>query len=61
MDYDLVIPNEALSLKKGAIKAIQTPAWAEVQSDLLRQAEKHGIPCDVSWSQLAKEQKKLGH
>ncbi len=38
VDYGLVIPNDKLTLRAGAIKTIQTPAWKEAQDDLMRHA-----------------------
>ena len=57
VDYGLVIPNEKLTLRSGAIKTIQTPAWAEQQIDLMRFAEKAGIPRDTPWYQLTPQQR----
>jgi excinuclease ABC subunit A len=57
VDYGLVIPNDKLTLRAGAIKTIQTPAWAECQDDLMRHAEKAGIPRDTPWNKLTPEQK----
>ena len=57
VDYGLVIPNDKLTLRSGAIKTIQTPAWAEQQIDLMRFAEKAGIPRDTPWYQLTPEQR----
>ncbi|ESS13508.1 Excinuclease ABC subunit A [Betaproteobacteria bacterium MOLA814] len=53
VDYGLVIPNDKLSLRGGAIKTIQTPAWKECQDDLLRHGETAGIPRDTPWSKLS--------
>ena len=53
VDYGLVIPNEKLSLRAGAIKPMQTPAWQEAQDDLMRHAEVAGIPRDTPWSKLS--------
>ncbi|MCU0941189.1 MAG: excinuclease ABC subunit A, partial [Hydrogenophaga sp.] len=36
VDYGLVIPNDKLTLRNGAIKVFQTPAWKECQDDLMR-------------------------
>ena len=58
VDYGLVIPNEKLTLRAGAIKTIQTPAWKEAQDDLMRHAEGAGIPRDTPWYKLTEEQKK---
>ncbi len=55
VDWGLVIPNEKLTLRAGAIKTIQTPAWAEAQDDLMRYAEAAGIPRDTPWYKLTPE------
>ncbi|UBB17625.1 excinuclease ABC subunit UvrA [Comamonas odontotermitis] len=57
VDWGLVIPNEKLTLRTGAIKPIQTPAWKEIQDDLMRHAEAHGIPRDTAWAKMTAEQK----
>ena len=57
VDYGLVIPNDKLTLRAGAIKTIQTPAWSECQDDLMRHAETAGIPRDTPWYKLTPEQK----
>ncbi|MDM0020485.1 excinuclease ABC subunit UvrA [Variovorax saccharolyticus] len=56
VDLGLVIPNEKLTLRAGAIKTIQTPAWKEAQDDLMRHAEAAGIPRDTPWNKLTAEQ-----
>jgi excinuclease ABC subunit A len=56
VDYGLVIPNDKLTLRNGAIKVFQTPAWKECQDDLMRHAEAAGIPRDTPWSKLTPEQ-----
>jgi excinuclease ABC subunit A len=57
VDYGLVIPNDKLTLRAGAIKTLQTPAWAEAQDDLMRHAESAGVPRDTPWYKLTAEQK----
>lgn len=57
VDLGLVIPNDKLTLRAGAIKTIQTPAWKEAQDDLMRHAEDAGIPRDTPWYKLTPEQK----
>ncbi len=57
VDYGLVIPDEKLTLRNGAIKVFQTPAWKECQDDLMRHAEASGIPRDTPWNKLTAEQK----
>ena len=56
VDLGLVIPNDKLTLRAGAIKTIQTPAWKEAQDDLMRHAEAAGIPRDTPWIKLTPEQ-----
>ncbi|MDR7093331.1 excinuclease ABC subunit UvrA [Hydrogenophaga laconesensis] len=56
VDYGLVIPNDKLTLRAGAIKVFQTPAWKECQDDLMRHAEAAGIPRDTPWAKLTPEQ-----
>jgi excinuclease ABC subunit A len=57
VDYGLVIPNDKLTLRAGAVKPMQTPAWQECQDDLMRHAEAAGIPRDTPWYKLTDEQK----
>jgi excinuclease ABC subunit A len=56
VDYSLVIPNDKLTLRAGAIKPMQTPAWKEAQDDLMRHSEAAGIPRDTPWNKLTYEQ-----
>jgi excinuclease ABC subunit A len=56
VDYGLVIPNPKLTLRAGAIKTLQTPAWQENQDDLMRHAEAAGIPRDTPWDRLTTAQ-----
>jgi len=57
VDWGLVIPDEKKTLRNGAIKAIQTPAWKEIQDDLMKYAGDAGIPRDTAWSQLNETQR----
>ena len=57
VDYGLVIPNDKLTLRAGAIKPMQTPAWKECQDDLMRHAEAAGIPRDTPYYKLTAEHK----
>jgi len=57
VDWGLVIPDEKKTLRNGAIKAIQTPAWKEIQEDLMKYAGDAGIPRDTAWSQLNESQR----
>ncbi len=57
VDFGLVIPDQRKTLRSGAIKTIQTPAWKEIQADLLKYAGEAGIPRDTAWSQLTEAQR----
>ena len=52
VDYGLVIPNTALSLRAGAIKPWQTESNKECQADLVKFARKRGIALDTPWCEL---------
>jgi excinuclease ABC subunit A len=56
VDLGLVIPDHKRTLRAGAIKPMQTPAWQECQDDLMRHAESAGIPRDTPWIKLTPEQ-----
>ncbi len=57
VDFGLVIPDERRTLRNGAIKPLQTPAWKECQDDLVKYAGAAGIPRDTAWSQLTPAQR----
>src|SRR5580698_1276692 len=57
VDYGLVIPDTALSLREGAIKPWQTESYKECQTDLLRFARKRGVPVDTAWRDLTDAQR----
>jgi excinuclease ABC subunit A len=56
VDFGLVIPDGRKTLRGGAIKPLQTPAWKECQDDLIRHAGDAGIPRDTAWNQLSPAQ-----
>jgi len=57
VDWGLVIPDGKKTLRGGAIKPLQTPAWAECQADLIKYAGDAGIPRDTAWAQMTPEHK----
>ncbi|NRF71888.1 excinuclease ABC subunit UvrA [Aquincola sp. S2] len=57
VDFGLVIPDHRKTLRAGAIKPLQTPAWKECQDDLIKYAGEAGIPRDTAWSQLSQAQR----
>ena len=56
VDFGLVIPDHRKTLRGGAIKPLQTPAWKECQDDLMKYGADAGIPRDTPWSQLTEAQ-----
>jgi excinuclease ABC subunit A len=52
VDYDLVIPDQSLTLRGGAIKPWQTESYKECQADLLKFARKRSIALDTPWRDL---------
>jgi excinuclease ABC subunit A len=57
VDWGLVIPDGRKTLRSGAIKPLQTPAWQECQDDLIKYAGEAGIPRDTAWNQLSAPQR----
>jgi excinuclease ABC subunit A len=57
VDYGLVIPDARKTLRNGAIKPMQTPAWKDCQDDLLKYGGEAGIPRDTAWSALTEAQR----
>jgi excinuclease ABC subunit A len=57
VDFGLVVPNEAKTLREGAVRPWQTASFKECQDDLAKYAKKRGIPLDVAWTSLTSEQK----
>ena len=52
IDYGLVIPDPAKTLREGAIRPWQTPSFKECQDDLVRHARRRGVALDVPWREL---------
>jgi excinuclease ABC subunit A len=57
VDFGLVVPDARKTLRNGAVKTIQTPAWKECQDDLMEHAGRAGIPRDTPWAQLTDAQR----
>ena len=57
VDWGLVIPDERKTLRNGAVKPLQTPAWKDCQDDLVKYAGEAGIPRDTAWNQLTAAQR----
>ena len=61
VDYGLVIPDAALSLREGAIKPWQTESYKECQTDLLKFARKRGMPRGYALARSHRGPARLGH
>jgi excinuclease ABC subunit A len=57
VDWGLVIPDPRKTLRGGAVKPLQTPAWKECQDDLIKYAGDAGVPRDTAWNQLTAAQR----
>src|SRR5581483_528114 len=57
IDFGLIVPDEAKTLREGAIRPWQTQSFRECQDDLEKYAVKRGIPLDVPWRELGVRQK----
>jgi excinuclease ABC subunit A len=52
IDYGLIVPDEKKTLREGAVRPWQSPAWSECQDDLEKYAKKRGVPLDVPFREL---------
>ncbi|WP_162825321.1 hypothetical protein, partial [Escherichia coli] len=50
-------PDERKTLRDGAIKPMQTPAWKECQDDLMRYAAAADIPRGTPWAEMTEAQR----
>jgi excinuclease ABC subunit A len=58
IDYNLVVPDETKTLAQGAVKPWQTKSYNECHHDMMRFADKRGIPVDIPWKKLREEHKR---
>ena len=58
VDFGLVVPNESLTLKGGAIRPWQSPSFKECQDDLVKYAKKRGISLDTPFKELKDPEKR---
>ncbi len=56
-DYKLVIPDESLSIKQGAIRPFQGNVYGECQEELIRIAKKNKVSITEPWGKLSKREK----
>jgi len=57
VDFGLVVPDEAKSLREGAVRPWQTASFRECQDDLEKYAKKRGRRLDVPWRELSDEER----
>ncbi len=57
IDYGLIVPDEAKTLREGAVRPWQSPSFHECQDDLEKYAKKRGVPLDVPFRDLAAAQR----
>jgi excinuclease ABC subunit A len=57
IDFDLIVPNQMLSLKDGAIAPFQRPQYDWAQKELMRFARNGEIPADIPFADLNDWQK----
>lgn len=55
IDYNLVVPNESLSISEGAVKPWQTKSYAKCQRDLVKFAKQRGVSLDTPWAKLSQQ------
>jgi len=56
IDMDLVVTDPSKTIRQGAILPWTFPRWRENLTDLLRIAKEAGIPVDIPFNELTKEQ-----
>jgi len=58
-DLELVIPDKALTLNQGAVEPWTKPKYRPLFNELKRYAKTAGIPLDVPWSEMDREQQDI--
>ncbi len=58
IDFGLIVPDEAKTLREGAVRPWQTASFSECQDDLVKYANKRGIPLDTPFRKLSAAQRK---
>jgi len=57
IDFGLIVPDEAKTLRGGAVRPWQTESYRECQDDLMKFARKRSIPVDTPWRSLTAAQR----
>ena len=58
IDFGLIVPDEGKTLREGAVRPWQTASFRECQDDLVKYANKRGIPLDTPFRSLTPAQRK---
>ncbi|HEY5638166.1 MAG TPA: excinuclease ABC subunit UvrA, partial [Burkholderiales bacterium] len=53
VDFGLVVPDDAKTLRDGAVRPWQTQSFKECQEDLMKYARKRGIAIDTPWREMS--------
>jgi len=53
VDFGLVVPDEAKTLRAGAVRPWQSPSFKDCQGDLVKYAKKRAIPLDLPFHELS--------
>ena len=53
IDWSLVVPDDGKSIAEGCIKPFQSASYHQSQTDLLRAAQRAGIPLTIPWRDLS--------
>jgi len=57
VDYGLVVPDETLALREGAVRPWRTESYRGWNDDLVQYAKKRGVPVNVPWRELTAGQR----
>ena len=57
VDFGLVVPDEAKTLREGAVRPWQTASFKECQDDLAKYAKKRGIALDRPWREMSEKER----
>jgi len=57
IDYRLALPDQSLSIDDGAIRCWESDVYGDSKTDLLKFTRRRGIPTDVPFSSLTREQR----
>jgi len=57
IDWARVVPDEGITIRRGAVKPFQTASRRARQCKLVRACDDAGVPVDVPWRDLGEEQR----